>query len=67
MDFFGKIKKYGRNYKKEDKDLMKALDGAEFEKGDALALIIAAIMTMIPVVILTLAFYFLIFKWFWRF
>lgn len=48
-----RLKIWLNKWKKEDEELMEELKNVEFQKRDVIALIVAALITILPVVILT--------------
>lgn len=55
-----KLREWASKFKKEDKELMEKLKDVEFERKDIAALIIAALITIMPVVLLILGIFYLI-------
>ncbi|PAT02177.1 hypothetical protein CI105_02200 [Candidatus Izimaplasma bacterium ZiA1] len=58
-----KLKQWVTKWKQEDKELVEELKKVEFEKSDVWALIIAALVTVIPVVLLVMG-VFVLAAWF---
>ncbi len=58
-----RLKKWADRFKKEDRDLVEASKEEQFEKKDLPAMILAAMITIFPVVLVILALFALI-MWF---
>ena len=62
-DFVSKKEKL----KRENDELKKLIDETEFEKNDAKALIIAALTTIVPVVLIACLLFYLVIKFIFKF